>query len=277
MKDLYQEVTNSILDSLEKGVTPWVKPWRCTEPFGGIPYNITTGRPYRGINILLLAMSPFGSNAWLTFNQAKAVGAHVKKGSKASTIVFYKTAIAKSKEEDEKARTFPMLRSYAVFNIEQVENLPSRLLNATTSEIEMVHEDRGRNLLAKATVLHGGDRALYHPASDTIRLPEIGQFASREAYLATAMHELTHWTGAPTRLAREYGKRFGDTAYAREELVAEMGAAFLCASLGIQGNLQHPEYIGNWIKVLKDDKRAVLTAASHAQKATDFVLGTSEE
>lgn len=275
-RDLYQEVTNSILASLEKGVAPWNKPWRTISRHGGLPYNVTTGKPYRGINILLLAMTPYGSNAWLTFNQAKAVGAHVKKGSKATTIVFYKTAVTKPKgEEEEKGKTFPMLRAYSVFNIEQVENLPARLLPEKL-EVEPIEENRGKDLLDKATVIHGGDRACYSPATDTILLPEIGQFESREAYLATAMHELTHWTGAPSRLSREYGKRFGDTAYAREELVAEMGAAFLCASLGIEGKLQHPEYIASWIKVLKDDKRAILTASSHAQKAADFILGTDQ-
>jgi len=271
MQDLYQSVTDKIIAALESGVAPWVRPWNSSALHGGMPYNALSGKPYRGINIPLLACSPYASNGWLTFKQAKDLGANVRKGDHGSLIVFFKPfqVVNKNATSDEKVmKTIPVLKCFHVFNLEQIDNLPERL----TVKREPIPPMPAADLLCQATIVHGGDRACYSPAHDVIRMPQPGQFRSLTEYQATALHELTHWTGHTSRMAREYGKKFGDQAYAREELVAEMGAAFLCARCGLDGQLQHPEYIANWLKVLKEDKRAILTAASHAQKAVDFIL-----
>lgn len=274
MQDLYQQVTDKIIAALESGVAPWVKPWNSAAAHGGMPYNAVSGKPYRGVNVALLYAPHFASNAWMTFKQAKDLGANVRKGEHGSIIVFYKPFAVKDRNAQPDAsgnvpeRTIPLLKAYHVFNAEQIDNLPENYAAPVTIRPPMPAD----TLLAQATITHGGDRAFYHPALDFIRLPQPSQFRSEADYQATALHELTHWTGHASRLAREYGKKFGDQAYAREELVAEMGAAFLCARCGIDGQLQHPEYIANWLKVLKNDKRAILTAASHAQKAADFIL-----
>lgn len=274
MQDLYQAVTDKIIASLESGLAPWVKPWNGASAHGGMPHNAITGKAYRGINVALLATAPFASNAWMTFKQAKEIGANVRKGEHGSMIVFFKPFKVRDKNATPDAdgniaeRTIPVLKCYHVFNLEQIENLPAKF----AAPVQPLPVLPASELMAQANVVHGGDRACYSPSHDVIRMPQPGQFRSLADYQAMALHELTHWTGHASRLAREYGKRFGDQAYGREELVAEMGAAFLCARCGIDGQLQHPEYIKGWLDILKADKRAVLTAASHAQKAADFIL-----
>lgn len=274
MQDLYQQVTDKIITALEAGVAPWVKPWDHAAAHNGYPYNAVSGKAYRGINIALLYAPQYASNAWMTFKQARDLGAHVRKGERGSMIVFYKPFAVKDKNAEPDAtgnqpkRLIPLLKSFHVFNVEQIDNLPQGYAAPVSIRPPMPAD----SLLSQATIAHGGDLAFYQPSQDFIRLPQPDKFRSLADYQATALHELTHWTGHPTRLAREYGKRFGDQAYAREELVAEMGAAFLCARCGLDGQLQHPEYIAGWLKVLKEDKRAILTAASHAQKAADFIL-----
>ena len=276
--DIYQQVTDKILAQLESGVAPWVRPWTGTK--GGLPYNAISGKAYRGINTMLL-YAPVGSegDAWMTYKQAQDVGAQVRKGEKGSMIVFFKPWAVKDKNDpDSVSRMVPVLRSFTVFHTSQIDNLPAKYL--PVAPVPMTEPERiaaAEKMMAQAIVNHGGDRAYYRPATDSIQLPNAAQFRDMADYYGTALHELTHWTGAKNRCDREYGKRFGDTAYAREELVAEMGAAFLCAQAGIEGKLQHAEYIGNWIKVLKNDKRAVVVAAGAAQKAADFVLGVKFE
>lgn len=273
--DLYQIVTDKILASLEQGVAPWVKPWSDTS--GGMPFNAISGKAYRGINSMLL-FAPAGAigNGWMTYKQAQDVGAQVRKGEKGSMIVFFKPwkVTDKNAPQGESAeRMIPILRYFTVFHTSQIDNLPVKFQPVAPVRLPEVERiAAAEKIMAQATVNHGGDRAYYRPATDAIQLPEMAQFADVESYYGTALHELTHWTGHKSRLDREYGKRFGDTAYAREELVAEMGAAFLCAAAGIEGKLQHVEYLANWIKVLKQDKRAILVAAGAAQKAADFCL-----
>ena len=277
-KDLYQEVTDKILAQMEQGTAPWVRPWSGTE--GGMPFNAVSGKAYRGINTMML-WAPAGAdgNGWMTYKQATDIGAQVRKGEKGSMIVFFKPwAITDKNDPDSKSRMVPILRSFTVFHTSQIDNVPDKYLPVAVAEMpEPERIARADALMAQAIVNHGGDRAFYHTATDAITLPQMAQFESLAAYYATALHELTHWTGAKDRCAREYGKRFGDTAYAREELVAEMGAAFLCAHAGIAGKLQHAEYLANWIQVLKNDKRAIVVAAGAAQKAADFVLGVKFE
>lgn len=281
-RDLYTEVTNKILADLERGVAPWVKPWTCTSKFGGQPYNAVSGKPYRGINVLMLYAPQFSRNGWMTYKQATDLGANVRKGERGSMIVFYKPFVVSDKnapiDGKEHTKTIPLLRCFHVFNLEQIDNLPPHLQSEKPDErTELQRHAQTETLISQASVVHGGDRACYSPARDQIRLPQPGAFVDMGAYYATALHELTHWTGISSRCDRQYRKRFGDTAYAREELVAEMGSAFLCEHCGIDGKLQHSEYIGNWIQVLKSDKRAVLIAASHAQKAADFILKIEQQ
>lgn len=271
-RDLYSEVTDKILAALENGVAPWIKPWTATAPRGGsLPYNYLTNRPYRGINVPLLWSAGYESNAWMTYKQAQSIGAHVRKGEHGSMIVFFKPfQIRETGSSGEKTvRTIPILRAFTVFNVAQIENLPSATIAAPV-ESKFPEADLA---MSQARIIHGGDKACYvpMPTRDFIRMPYKAQFRSEAEYYAIGLHELTHWTGHPTRCAREFGKKFGDTAYAREELVAEMGAAFLCAQFGIEGKLQHAEYLQSWIGVLKSDKRAIIAAASAAQKAVDFV------
>jgi len=283
MRDLYQEVTDKIIAKLEAGVTPWIKPWNCAAPNGGMPYNVISGKSYRGINIPLLYCNEYTFTGWLTYKQAQEVGAHVKAGEHGSMIVFFKPwkirdvkAIAAG-DKDAVEKTIPILRSFTVFNVAQVEGLPEKYLPKLDERTQIERQTQAEALLSKAVVKHGGDRAFFTPSHDFIQLPTPESFTDAGSYYATGLHELTHWTGHQSRLAREYGKRYGDEQYAREELVAEMGAAYLCGHCGIAGKLQHAEYIASWLQVLKNDKRAVLTAASHAQKAADFVTGWKAE
>ncbi len=279
-QDLYQKVTDQILAALENGVAPWVRPWVRMAPHGGAPYNAVTGKPYRGINTLLLFAPAYPQNAWMTFNQAKSLGANVRKGEHGSMIVFYKPFVVEDKNaapvvggDDPRTRTIPLLRAYTVFNVAQIENLPEKYLASTeVNEAERPAQSVADTMMGLATVVHGGDRASYYTNGDYIRMPQPAQFRSVAEYHGTGLHELTHWTGHSSRCARTFGKTFGDANYAKEELVAEMGAAFLCAHAGIDGKLQHVEYIGSWIACLKSDKRAIVVAAGMAQKAADFVL-----
>lgn len=279
-RDLYQEVTNRIIEQLEKGTIPWIKPWT-DSGFGGLPYNAATGKAYRGINTMML-FAPGPGEGWMTYKQAQEISAQVRKGERGQVVVFFKPWKIEDKNApanaENKEKTIPVLRSYTVFHTSQIDNLPDRCQPKPAAPTpEKVRIEAAEKLLSQATVTHGGDRAFYRLSSDSITLPHQHQFKSVDDYYATALHELTHWTGHGTRCAREYGKRFGDQAYAREELVAEMGAAFLCARTGITAQLQHASYIDSWLKVLKHDKRAVLVAAGAAQKAADFVTGWKAE
>lgn len=273
-RDLYKEVTDRIVAALEAGTVPFIKPWTTTS---GMPENAVTGRPYRGINVLLLSIAGqaagYASDQWLTFKQALAAGVPVRKGEKATRIYFFKRLEVEEKtgEAEGASKVIPMLREYYVFNVAQLEGT---LPNAKAIEPRAFVGDATVDAYLAATgakISHGGDRAYYSSGSDEIRLPAREAFTSATSYYAVALHELTHWTGHESRMARTFGKRFGDEAYAAEELVAEMGAAFVCAGLGLEYTLQHAAYIASWIRVLKNDKRAIFTAASAAQKAVDYL------
>jgi antirestriction protein ArdC len=280
--DLYQSVTDKIVEQLEQGVVPWVKPWT-SSGFGGLPYNASTKKPYRGINTMML-YAPAGAagDGWMTYTQAKEAGGQVRKGERGSMVVFFKPLLIEDKNRpagsEPGTKSIPMLKHYTVFHTSQIDGLADKYLpKATDKPTEKQRIEAAEQYLAQARITHGGDRAFYRIDTDSITLPQQAQFKSVDDYYATALHELTHWTGHSSRNAREYGKRFGDQAYAREELVAEMGAAFLCAKTGITAQLQHASYIGSWLKVLKGDKRAVLVAAGAAQRAADFVTGWKAE
>lgn len=274
---VYERVTATIVAELERGVAPWVKPW-ATGGSASLPYNATTQRRYSGVNVLLLwgetVTQGYRSPAWLTFRQALALGGHVKKGEHATHIV-YATSVTKAEEGEgeERQRRVSFLKSYAVFNVEQTEGLPAHLYAPLThkplaeaiDEVEVFLRNVG------AAVRHGGERASYLPALDTIALPEPGTFESPAHYYATSLHEHAHWTGHDSRLARNLAGRFGTEAYAAEELVAELAAAFLCAVLSIPGTLRHAEYIHSWLALFAHDTRALFTAAARATEAAQFL------
>lgn len=275
--DIYQTITDKIIAALEAGTAPWVKPWASL----GAPRNAITGREYSGINTVLLAMTDYSSNQWLTFQQAKQAGGNVKKGEKGTTVVFFKPLTIKEKAEaqgDDKEKVIPLLRSFTVFNTQQIEGLPEKFTQAATQQInEFSDNAAAESLLAQASITHGSNRACFIPSLDEIHMPNKTDFKSVADYYAVALHELTHWTGHKSRLARDFSGRFGDAAYAFEELVAELGAAFLCATSGVDGQLQHDSYIASWLKVLKNDKKAIFTAAAAARRASEFLNQQEED
>ncbi len=287
-RDLYSEVTDKIIAELEKGAAPWVKPWKS---LGGAhwPHNAASGRPYSGINVLLLWITEmergYSSQGWVTFKQALELGGSVRKGEKATQIVFVKPLTFKEKDGngapvkdengDDVERHVNMLRGYYVFNVEQCEGL--RLPNAkprppvpTDPEFDAWVARTG------AEVRHGGDMACYRPSTDRIDMPPRDAFKTSAQYSATMLHELGHWTGHKTRLDRSLRGRFGDAEYAAEELIAELTAAYRCAAMGIDGDLRHAGYIDHWLKLLKSDKRAIFTAAAAAQKAAQYLADLAD-
>lgn len=284
--DLYSRITDRIIDQLEQGVRPWLKPWSASHleerlPLLPLRHNCV---PYRGINILLLwgdAMEKgFTCNIWMTYKQAEEFGAHVRKGEHGSLVVyadrFTKTQEGQNGEETQREIAF--LKSYTVFNVEQIESLPARFLEPPAPRGEplpLVEEAETFFKNTGADIRHGGNRAFYAPGMDRIQLPPPEAFRDAESYTATKAHELIHWTGHESRNAREFGKRFADKAYAFEELIAELGAAFLCAELAIapEPREDHAAYLAHWLEVLKADKRAIVSAAAHAQRALDFLQG----
>lgn len=274
-RDIYQEITDDIIAQLETGTVPWVRPWNTVRGDATIPTNFATGKSYRGINVPALwsagTRKGYASNLWLSFNQAKKIGGCVRKGEKGTAIVFWKFSKIKDRDDPSITKSIPFVRHSTVFNIEQVDGLPElEEIKQTWNQIDNVDD-----LIAStgAIITHGGDRACYMPGPDRINMPNKAGFADSSNYYATLLHELTHWTGGKSRLDRLSGARFGDDNYAREELIAEMGAAFLCGTCGIDGQLQHAEYIASWIDVLKADKKAIVQAASAAQKAADYLTG----
>ena len=283
MHDLYAEVTDRILAALESGVRPWVCPWQEST---AIPSNLATGKPYRGINILMLlieaAACHYADSRWLTFKQANELGARIRKGEHGTVIVFYRLreidddANEGTDNESTAKRRIPMLKSYRVFNASQLESLPDRFSLPQTKAWQPVDEAQKLLNVSGAVINHGGNRAFYHPGTDTIQLPPTAAFGQPADYYATALHELCHWTGHPRRLNRVLGQRHDIEAYAYEELVAEMGAAFLCAYCGLPALLEHASYIDAWLDALRRDKRLIFVAAGAAQKAADYALGADD-
>ncbi|MBV8501569.1 MAG: DUF1738 domain-containing protein [Paucibacter sp.] len=278
-RDLYASVTTQIIHALEAGTPPWICPWRRTGS-DGRPTNAGSGRLYRGINVLLLNLRALSAgyryNRWLTFRQALAAGGHVRRGEQGSPIVFFKMHEVEgpSSGAGEECKIIPLLRAFTVFNVGQIDGLAPEVAGVPEAPPRWDPIEEAQRLLeaAGAEVRHGGDRAFYAPDQDRIQLPSPGAFASAEDYYATALHELTHWTGHPNRCNRLLGRRHGIEAYAFEELVAEMGAAFLTGHCGLQSQLQHASYIAAWLEALRSDKRMIFAAAAQAQRAADFVL-----
>lgn len=269
--NIAQTITDNIIKQLESGVAPWVKPWNSH----GVdaPYNPIAKRYYNGINFIQLSMTPGSTHNWVTYKQAQSVGAQVRKGSKGVQVIYFSPLEVKDRVTDE-VKKIPMLKTYTVFNADQVDGLELPA-PAERTEIEAVESCEAFIKAQRARIQFGGDRAFYVPSLDYIQLPERDQFKSTPDYYATALHELSHWTGHESRLNRDFKNRFGSEAYAFEELVAELGSAMLCAHLKIDGQLQHASYIDSWLKVLKDDPKNILKASALAQKILTYT--TNEE
>lgn len=282
--DVYTRVTSHIVEELERGVRPWLKPWNAENAAGRITRPLRhNGQPYNGVNVLMLWASAeiagYSCPFWLTFQQAKELGGYVKKGQHGSPVVY--AATFKKKEQDENGaeieEDIPFLKEYTVFNAEQCEGLPKHYYTLAEPPKENIQRiERAETFFAntKADIRTGGNQAYYASSLDYVQMPPLEAFRDAESHAATLAHEITHWTRHESRLAREFGrKRWGDEAYAMEELVAELGSAFLCADLNITPEVRddHAAYLANWLKVLKDDKRAIFTAASHASKAAEYL------
>jgi antirestriction protein ArdC len=284
--DLYTRVTDRLVADLERGVRPWMKPWNAEHAAGRITRPLRhNGQPYRGINILLLWLEAeskrYTTPIWLTFKQAKELGGHVRKDERGSPVVYSSSFTRKQETEDgsEAEQEIRFLKEYSVFNAEQVAGLPPLFYATAVPPLDSAQRIEAADRFfanTGADIRYGGNQAYYAGEADYVQMPPFAAFCDAESFCSTLSHELTHWTKHSSRLARDFGrKRFGDEGYAREELVAEIGAAFLCCDLGItpEAREDHAAYLDHWLKVLKEDKKAVFTAASHAQRAVDFLHG----
>ncbi|MDE2361127.1 MAG: DUF1738 domain-containing protein [Hyphomicrobiales bacterium] len=286
--DIYTRITEKIVADLEKGVRPWMQPWSAANATGRVTRPLRhNGQPYSGMNVLLLwteAMARgFASPIWMTFRQALELGGHIRKGEAGSLVVFAsrfkKTDVDAAGEEFD--REIPFLKSYSVFNVAQIEGLPDQYYAASAPAPDPVERIESADRFFEntgAVIRHGGDKAFYAPAGDHIQMPPFQSFRDAAAYVAVLSHEATHWTAAPNRVNRDLSKYGRDrTERAREELIAELGSCYLCADLGIAPELEprpdHASYLGSWLKILADDKRAIFAAAAHAQRAAAFLHG----
>ena len=286
IKDVYQRITDRIITELEQGTRPWFKPWTAGNMDGRVTMPLrSTGEPYRGINVISLWMTAtalgYGSAYWFTFKQAIELKACVRKGEK-GTLVVYANRITKTETNDkgeDVEREIPYMKGYTVFNADQIDGLPEHFtvkaerpampIPERLAQVEAFFDATG------ARLRHGGNRAYYATDLDYIQLPPFESFRDPEGYAATKAHEFVHWTGHASRLDRSIRNRFGTEDYAREELVAELGSAFLCADLGVTPEVRedHAAYLASWLKALKDDKRLIFQAAAQAQRAADHLHG----
>jgi antirestriction protein ArdC len=273
-------ITESILKQMEQGVAPWRKPWSTS-----IPRNLISKKPYRGLNVFLLATQGYGSPYWITFNQAKQLGAHVRQGEKSTLVSFWKCKeyAKKNRQTGEtEDKTSALLRYYRVFNIEQCEGLRA-LHGDDRKPVNPIAEcESVVNQMPNAPRIEQDSRAFYRPSADIVGMPSRNCFESPEAYYSTLFHELTHSTGHTSRLNRfeenSTDHQFGSESYSKEELIAEMGAAMLAGMAGIsQATLSNSaSYLQSWINRLKSDSRLIISAASQSQKAVDYILGTTQ-
>ncbi len=287
-RDVYGRITDKIIADLEQGVRPWLRPWNAEHAAGKIIRPLRhNGIPYKGINVVMLwsaaTVKGYACPLWLTFKQALELGGNVRKGE-TGELVVYADRIQRTETNskgEEVDREIPFLKGYTVFNAEQCENLPAHYYaKAESPSLTPVQRIEAADQFFAATgadIRHGGTRAYYAEGPDFVQMPPFETFRDAESYAATLAHELTHWTKHDKRLARDMGRvKWGDEGYAREELVAELGSAFLCADLGITPEVRedHAAYIASWLKVLRDDKRLIFSAASHAQRAVDYLHNT---
>ena len=288
--DLYTRITNRIIADLEQGVRPWLKPWNAEHAAGRITRPLRhNGQPYRGINVLMLwseAMAQgFSCPIWMTYKQASELGGQVRKGERGRLVVYANrlTRTETNAGGEEVDREIPFLKGYSVFNCEQIDGLPEHFtapVVPTLDPVQRITEAETFFRYTLADIRHGGSRAYFTVDGNYVQMPPFESFVDAESYYATLAHEITHWTRHPSRLDRDFGrKRWGDEGYAAEELVAELGSAFLSADLGLtlEPRTDHASYIHNWVQVLKSDKRAIFTAAAYAERACRFLHGLQPE
>lgn len=285
---IYELVTERVLAKLEEGTVPWSKPWSASA--GGVPVSLSSGKPYRGINVILLAIAAedggYRSNWWGTYKQVEKLGGNVRKGEKSTIVVFWKRLLMEDEVDGKKVKkAIPLLRYFRVFNADQCENLPEKYQAPAEVEGTFAEHKDAEQLLKEyfarenaPRVSYGGDRAYYQDGVNKIQLPNREDFFTPEEYYSTAFHEVTHSTGSSLRLNRpgiaEANHKFGDVVYAKEELCAEMGSAILQAVTGIEAPFDNSAaYIANWLGALKNDNKLVVQAAAQAQKAVDHILG----
>jgi len=283
---LYDEITDKIIAELEAGCVPWVQPWGTSASKAplAIPRNASTDRQYSGINILILWGAAiergFTGQSWLTFRQALSLGGHVRKGERGITVVYADRFVPKdekrrARKDGEEAQAIPFLKRFTVFNTDQCEELPDNIATAAPPpQLGMIEPAIEALIKASGITFHiGGDRAFYAPAEDYVQVPPPQAYFEPINWHRTALHELGHATGHRSRLNRDQSASYGTRKYAFEELVAELCAAFGCASLGIVPTVRHADYIGYWLEILREDNRAIVRAASQASKAADYLLG----
>lgn len=287
---LYQEITDKIIAELEAGRVPWVQPWGTAAAKASLnmPKNAATHRHYSGINVLILwgavIERGFGTQNWLTFRQALGLGGNVRKGEHGTTIVYADCFVPdeerkRAERDGDEPSAVRFLKRFAVFNTDQCEDLSQEVVSAPSPVPEGLRVPQAEGLIAATGVDFriGGDRAFYNPTYDFIQVPRPDAYFEPINWHRTALHELGHWTGAGQRLDRDLSGSFGSKKYAREELVAEITSAFVCASLGIVPTVRHADYIGSWLEVLREDDRAIVRAASAASKAADYLLAFCRE
>jgi antirestriction protein ArdC len=280
-RDIHAEITNQLIAAIEADPGRPSMPWRRSSGPLFCPENALTGNAYNGINIVSLWVSAevqsFAAPIWATYRQWAELGAQVRKGEKSSLVIFYKEYPVDPNPDDDGKRR--VARASYVFNASQVDGFAAPGAPEPLGPVERIAAADRFIANTGARIEHGGERAFYRPSTDHIQMPDEGLFCGTagmsrdEGYYATLVHELTHWTGPKHRLARDFGKRFGDSAYAAEELVAEIGSAFLCSELGITQDTRadHAQYLANWLKLLKDDSRAIFTAAAKASEAVAYL------
>ena len=289
--DIHQHITDTIVSAIERGAGDFHMPWHRASGSIMRPVNVASKKAYRGVNIVALwaysEAAGYSAGLWGTYKQWSDAGAQVRKGEKAAYVVFYKELeyAAGPEAGDDETVTRLMARATPVFAAEQVDGYQLPVIDALPVVIPSCAQAEALIAASGATIRHGGSRAYYQPSTDSIQLPPREAFtgsptrSAGEAYYATLLHELTHWTSHASRCDRQLGKRFGDQAYAVEELIAELGAAFLCAELGIADapRADHAQYLASWLAVLKADKRAIFTAAAKASAAASFLMEIKAE
>ncbi|CCD97216.1 putative ardC antirestriction protein [Bradyrhizobium sp. ORS 375] len=287
---LYEEITTKIIGELEAGRVPWVQPWgtRAAKAQLALPRNATSGRPYSGINVLILwgavIERGFGGQNWLTFRQALSLGGHVRKGERGTTVVYADRFIPSDKrqrarETGDEVQAIPFLKRFTVFNTDQCHDLTEDVATAAPPPPSNAIEPVVQALIANSGVDFriGGHRAFYAPAEDFVQVPPPAAFFEPINWHRTALHELAHASGHSSRLNRDLSGRFGSSKYAFEELIAEIASAFSCAALGIVPTVRHADYIGAWLDVLREDNRAIVRAASQASRVADYLLGFASD
>ena len=284
-KDIFERVTDQIVAAIEAGAGSYRMPWNTNGGLASSPINAVSRKPYRGVNVLVLWVTAqaknYRSGTWATYKQWQELGAQVRKGEKSANVVFWKFFEVEEERQSDDAKTgskrVPMARDYWVFNAEQVDGY-TEPANPERTESERIQSAEEFFQRAGVVIKTGGNEACYRSSTDAVYMPPFEAFKTPSAFYSVLSHETCHWSGAAHRLNRDLSKRFGSEGYAIEELVAELGAAFLCAELGIPTDprTDHAPYIASWLKALKNDKRAIFTAAAKAQQAVDFLANHSE-